>query len=104
MTCPVPALNGLEFGNIGSLKRAENGARKSIAPVGRSMVGQSVFPWRFITIRLQPQMKKYRCLWGLSTTNHNILYFVRIPGTRPLNARLCLWKAQTALRRVDLEG
>jgi hypothetical protein len=24
--------------------------------------------------RLQPQMKKYRCPWGLSTANHNILY------------------------------
>jgi hypothetical protein len=26
----------------------------------------------FITIRLQPQMKKYRSLWYKSTTNHNI--------------------------------
>jgi hypothetical protein len=26
----------------------------------------------FITTRLQPQMKKYRCLWCMSTANHNI--------------------------------
>jgi hypothetical protein len=26
----------------------------------------------FMTVRLQPQMKKYRCLWCVSTINHNI--------------------------------
>jgi hypothetical protein len=33
-----------------------------------------------VTIRLKPQMKKYRSLWYKSTTNHNILYFLSIPG------------------------
>jgi hypothetical protein len=42
-------------------------------------------------------MKKYRSLWGMSTTNHNILYFVRIPGIRLLNPALCLWKARNSL-------
>jgi hypothetical protein len=38
-----------------------------------------------VTICLQPQMKKYRCPWGVSTANHNILYFVDISRTRSLN-------------------
>src|ERR1035437_5624566 len=42
-------------------------------------------------------MKKYRCLWYKSTTNHNILYFVHIPGISFLNKGKCLWKAQTPL-------
>jgi hypothetical protein len=32
-----------------------------------------------ITIHEQPQMKKYRYLWSVSTINHYILYFVHIP-------------------------
>ena len=47
---------------------------------GRSTDCRWVFPPGFITIRLQPQMKKYRCLWCMSTANHNILYFVHICG------------------------
>jgi hypothetical protein len=40
----------------------------------------------------------------MSTTNHNILYFVRIPGTSLLNIRIRLWKAQNtrAQRGVSL--
>jgi hypothetical protein len=38
-----------------------------------------------VTVCLQPQMKKYRCPWGVSTANHNILYFVDISRTRSLN-------------------
>ena len=38
-----------------------------------------------VTPRLQPQMKKYRCLWGMSTANHNILYSLVICGTSSLN-------------------
>jgi hypothetical protein len=34
----------------------------------------------FITTRLQPQMKKYRCLWCMSTANHNIWYFGHVSG------------------------
>ena len=45
-------------------------------------------------------MKKYRCLWYVSTLNHNILYFVRIPGTFSLNKGVCLWKAQNTLLRA----
>jgi len=52
---------------------------------------------RFVTVGLQPQMKKYRCLWYKSTTNHNILYFVRVPGTSSPNAFVSLWKALRAL-------
>jgi hypothetical protein len=50
-----------------------------------------------IKIRLQPQMKKYRSLWYVSTRNHNILYFVCVPRTRLLNTATCLWKAQKSL-------
>jgi RimJ/RimL family protein N-acetyltransferase len=39
-------------------------------------------------------MKKYRCLWCMSTTNHNILYFVHIPRIYFPNKGNCLWKAQ----------
>jgi len=42
-------------------------------------------------------MKKYRSLWCMSTTNHNILYFAVIPGTSLLNTAICLWKAQNSL-------
>jgi hypothetical protein len=43
-------------------------------------------------------MKKYRDLWGMSTTNHNILYFSHIPEALRPNSCICLWKAQTAPR------
>jgi hypothetical protein len=33
----------------------------------------------------------------MSITNHNILYFVRIWGTRPLNTAVCLWKISNGL-------
>jgi hypothetical protein len=39
-------------------------------------------------------MKKYRSLWGKSTTNHNRLYFNGICGIRFLNTRICLWKVR----------
>jgi hypothetical protein len=44
-----------------------------------------VLPPVFFTVRLQPQMKKYRCLLGKSTANHNIWYFLHISGIRLLN-------------------
>ncbi len=47
-------------------------------------------------------MKKYRSLWCMSTTNHNILYFAVIPGTFLLNTGICLWKAQISLVRRGL--
>jgi hypothetical protein len=37
----------------------------------------------------------------MSTANHNILYFVHIPGTCLLNTAICLWKAPMALRHAD---
>jgi hypothetical protein len=38
----------------------------------------------------------------MSTTNHNILYFVRIPGISLLNTGIHLWKAQnTRTQRGD---
>jgi hypothetical protein len=46
---------------------------------------------------VKPQMKKYRCPWCMSTQNHNILYFVNISRTFPLNTAICLWKAQNSL-------
>ncbi|MGA3133795.1 MAG: hypothetical protein ABSD59_23770, partial [Terracidiphilus sp.] len=58
-----------------------------IAPLGRF----------FVTVRLQPQMKKYRCPWYMSIPNHNILYFVGISRTSPLNTALCLWKPAKGL-------
>jgi hypothetical protein len=48
---------------------------------------------------VKPQMKKYRCLWGVSTTNHNILYFVVISGIPSLNTAFCLWKPGISLAR-----
>jgi hypothetical protein len=48
----------------------------------------------FVTVRLQPQMKKYRCPWYVSIQNHNILYFVHISGIRSLNTAIWLWKAR----------
>jgi hypothetical protein len=56
-----------------------------------------------VKLRLLPQMKKYRCLWCVSTRNHNILYFVCIPRTILLNTGLSLWKAQKTLARRALE-
>ncbi len=47
-------------------------------------------------------MKKYRCLWYVSTTNHNILYLVHIQGISLLNSGTCLWKAQNSLARREL--
>jgi hypothetical protein len=38
-------------------------------------------------------MKTYRSLLCLSTKNHNILYFLNIPGTNFPNKGICLWKA-----------
>jgi hypothetical protein len=52
---------------------------------------------------LLPQMKKYRCLWGKSRINHNILYFVRVPDTLLQNSSNCLWKAQNVLARRGLQ-
>jgi len=43
---------------------------------------------RFI-FHSQPQMKKYRCLWGMSIPNHNILCLDAIPGTQSQNPSLC---------------
>ena len=38
-------------------------------------------------------MKKYRCQLYMSTTNHNILCFLHIPGIYFPNMGNCLWKA-----------
>ena len=42
-------------------------------------------------------MKKYRCPWYVSTTNHNILYFVGNSRTCSLNTAICLWKVANGL-------
>jgi hypothetical protein len=47
-------------------------------------------------------MKKYRSLWCMSTTNHNILYLADIPRTQLLNTAICLWKAQNSLAQRGL--
>jgi hypothetical protein len=49
-------------------------------------------------------MKKYRSLWYMSTTNHNILYFHHIPGIQPLNSGICLWKVENSLVVRGLQG
>jgi hypothetical protein len=49
-------------------------------------------------------MKKYRSLWYKSTTNHNILYFLSIPGIRSLNTAICLWKAENTPMNRGLQG
>jgi len=58
-----------------------------------------LFEPEFISIRLQPQMKKYRSLWGMSTTNHNILYFLCIPRISFANTGNRLWKARKPQKR-----
>jgi hypothetical protein len=58
----------------------------------------------FVAARLQPQLKKYRCLWWMSTTNHNILYFLNISGIHFLNKGKCLCKAQNALAGCGFSG
>jgi hypothetical protein len=65
---------------------------------------RSVFHPGPVTIRLKPQMKKYRSLWYKSTTNHNILYFLSIPGIRSLNTAICLWKAENTPMNRGLQG
>jgi hypothetical protein len=52
---------------------------------------------QFIPIRLQPQLKKYRCLWCMSTRNHYILYFLHLPSLDFPNKGKSLCKAQKAL-------
>ena len=52
---------------------------------------------RLIKARLRPQMKKYLCLWYMSTKNHNILYFVDVSSTYFANKGICLWKALKTL-------
>ena len=42
-------------------------------------------------------MKKYLCLWCMSTKNHNLLCFVGFSGINLLNKGICLWKAPKAL-------
>ena|ERR1035437_3111183 len=42
-------------------------------------------------------MRKYLCLWCMSTKNHNILCFVYVPRIKLLNKGICLWKAPKAL-------
>jgi hypothetical protein len=49
-------------------------------------------------------MKKYRSLWCMSTTNHNILYLACIPRTCLLNTAICLWKAQDSRSQCGLCG
>ena len=63
-----------------------------------------VFTPRFITIRLQPQMKKYRCLWCKSRINHYILYLVHDSGLLFPNKGTCLWKARDSLARRGFQG
>jgi len=58
-----------------------------------------VYTPEFMTIRLQPQMKKYRCLWCKSTTNHYILYFVHTFVIHFINKGNSLWKARNRLVR-----
>ncbi len=62
--------------------------------------------WRhgFLTVRLQPQMKKYRCLWWMSTPGHNILYFFVICRILLLNAGICLWKAPNSPSQRGFPG
>jgi hypothetical protein len=74
----------------------ETGERETVALSLLSNDWRRFFTPRFVTIRLQPQMKKYRCRWYKSTTNHNILYFLYIPRIRFLNTAICLWKAQNS--------
>ena len=43
-------------------------------------------PFMFLS---QPQMKKYRCLWGMSIPNHNILCLSAIPGCQSQKPNVC---------------
>jgi hypothetical protein len=43
---------------------------RSAGASGRSIA--AFFALCRLMVLSQPQMKKYRCLWGMSTLNHNI--------------------------------
>ena len=49
-------------------------------------------------------MKKYRYLWNKSTTNHNILYFVHIPGSSFINKGKCLLKSANSRAGCGIES
>jgi hypothetical protein len=90
---PVPAQSGLETRRANLGQRSGSGDRKVLrVPCSQRRPG-GIFTPESMTIRLQPQMKKYRCLWYMSTTNHNILYFVAINGINFPNKGNYLWKA-----------
>ena len=61
------------------------------------ILGIARFAPDFLTVRLQPQMKKYRRPWCMSRGNHNILCFLCVSGTSTQNRAICLWKASNSL-------
>jgi len=90
-------------GNSAKLLRGTEKARSEHAASFSSQRPPGGFLRRsLLTVRLQPQMKKYRCLWCVSTTNHNILYFLIIFSIRLFNTGIRLWKAQKSLARCGL--
>jgi len=84
------------------LRSHNSDALSGLVPWRRSL-GEKTTPLQAVRstanyeFAVKPQMKKYRCPWCMSTRNHNILYFVSIWGTSPLNTAICLWKAQNSL-------
>ena len=97
---PRPAL--LSQDKVREKSRSKNG-NLGMGKVPRVLCFQrplgGTFAPEFVRNRLRPQMKKYRCPWYMSTTNHNILYFGHISGINFPNKGDSLWKAPNSLAR-----
>jgi hypothetical protein len=102
---PRPALRSQD--KIREKSRSKNGNRGN-GKIPRVLCFQrplgGTFAPEFVNIRLRPQMKKYRCPWWMSTTNHNILYFVHISNINFPNKGHCLWKAPESLARRGVQA
>jgi hypothetical protein len=94
---PHPAQSGLEKGGLNPMRKTENGDLRMLPVLFSQRPADGTSRRGLVTVRLQPQMKKYRCLWYKSSANHNILYFVPIPGIPFLNTGICLWKVKNGL-------
>jgi hypothetical protein len=75
---PHPALCDLDEGLVLVWRKTRIWVPESAAIWFVSTAYRRFFTPGIFTIRLKPQMKKYRSLWYMSTANHNILYFLHI--------------------------
>jgi hypothetical protein len=67
-----PAQSSLDVGEVQRLEQTGNGGLEMPRVLFSQRLTGGSSRRSFMTVRLQPQMKKYRSLWYKSTTNHNI--------------------------------